>query len=86
MALFVVLFVGHEADAVPSLAVLAHAWVNDVLPTSLLLPPFPQDSVELDLRTSYTFAISVSLTDLVPNFLYRGIESNLRWNRYGRSR
>ena len=47
---------------------------------------FTQASVELDRRTSYTFAINVSDTDPAPNFLYHGIESNLRWNLYGRSR
>ena len=53
--MFVVLFVEHEADA-----------VLVVLPSSILLPAF-LSSVKLDLRTSYTFAISVSHAEPVPN-------------------
>ena len=66
--LFVVLFVEHEADAWHSRGSLSRVvdgchrgcWLSR-LPTTC----FPLTSVELDLRTSYTFAISDSHKDAI---------------------
>ena len=76
MTLFVLLFVEHCMRRMLWYTGMRGSRVVDgchALPTTC----FPQASVELDLRTSYSIAISVSHTDPIkdpaPNFLYRGI-------------